>query len=642
MVVSGSDTPLVNGKERTSKILPQETPTASPNQSGRQTYLLAIALHIVLVIIHLIIVAIHFPHKHENRINVARGTRSNEISVVIIAVLEVFIIVYLAVLVYLMQKLSFRKSVAIRQTLTAVHDKHAAWSGSGAAVATLYRQIRLRTAFPGLFFVVLYVFGVAALHVTTPALMSLVTSDRPSPGFALIKSSRPDFLEAIIGPAILSDSISLLPALRLLQSSNATAGLYGNILYDTPTFVYRVGRDGLSVERSLASEFQVPNATLFNVTCGNLAGVEQVGAGNATSWFLKTPVRNVTDGNYNPLRVFDPYAIRFIPQEYFTENQKFASQTLLLVASVNITDSEGNNGSTFAVNPPFNPIPMNWTEVGDLPRTFDPIVIACSLVSSRTNVNIDPVSKIISRDSIEAAPRKTFRLWSPWTEPTKSDDPLVQSWASIFLEASPSPVIATTCVDPLQYPDRQPQCQTKDYLTIVEKYVNDALHIRPVSQISGTTYNNSVHLHDLENILENLTAAAFWNEANFPATALDFTTGSQFQDSWIDVMVYDPNVLLLTVNVAPLGIGLCCSVGLLCIALYLLRWPKDASVPADLNGIGLLQFIWLLGSGSDVQTKVAAVTQPSTDNLRAAGMTEITPSTLALRDLRKRRSDKEG
>ncbi|KAF7351705.1 hypothetical protein MSAN_01603600 [Mycena sanguinolenta] len=639
MTVSRSDTPPTSDKEKTSMNLAQGTPAASLNHS-RSAYLLAIALHIVLVIIHLIFVVIHFPHKHENRLSVARGTRSNTISVVIIVGLEAFIVVYLAVLIYLMQKLSFWRSVAIQQTLTALHDKHAAWSGPGAAIATLSHQIHLRTAFSSLFFVVLYMFVAAALHVTTPALMSLGTSDRPSPGIALVKSSRPDFLEGVIAPTVLSDSIPLLPALGLMQNANATAGLYGNILHDTPASVYQIGHDGLSVERSLAKEFQVPNATLFNVTCGNLAGVEQVGAGNATSWFLKTPVRNVTDGNYNPLRLFDPYAIRFIPQEYFTADQDFASQTLLLVASVNITDSEGNNGSTFAVNPPFNPLPFqNWPYTGYFPRTFDPIVIACSLVSSRTNVNIDPVSKTISRDSIDANPRKTFRLWAPWTEPTRSDDPLVQSWASIFLEASRSTIIATTCIDPLQYPDRQPQCQTNDYLTIVEKYVNDALQIRPFSADSDVTYNTSVNLHDLENVLEDLTAAVFWNEANFPATALDFASGREFELS-VDVMVFDPTVLLLTINETPLGVGLCCSVGLLCIAFYLLRSPKEASLPADLNAIGLLQFIWLLGRGSDVQTKIADVARPSTDNLRAAGMTEFTLSTLALQ-YRKRRSDQE-
>jgi hypothetical protein len=51
--------------------------------------------------------------------------------------------------------------------------------------------------------------------------------------------------------------------------------------------------------------------------------VEQVGKGNATSWFLKTPVRNVTDGNYSPLRVSTPYGIRFIPQEYMVQNEDF-------------------------------------------------------------------------------------------------------------------------------------------------------------------------------------------------------------------------------------------------------------------------------------------------------------------------------
>ncbi|KAJ7260435.1 hypothetical protein B0H12DRAFT_1014061 [Mycena haematopus] len=628
MIDSRSDTSLHEGKETRGRSLSK---TASLNW-GRTTYILAIGLHIALVIIHLIFVVIHFPDKHENRISVARGTRSNTVSIVIIIAfnaLEVFFTygstqVYLATLVYLMQKLSLRKNLNIRQTLTALHDKHAAWSGLGAAFATLYYQTHLRTGFSGLFFVVLYVFGAAALHVTTPALIDKY-------------SSRPNFFNAIISPTVFSNSISILPTLPLMQNANATTGLYGNIIYDTPASIYQMEHDGSSNVRSLAKEFQVPNATLFNVTCRNLAGVEQVGAGNATSWFLKTSVRDVVDGNYNPLWVFNPYAIRFIPQEYFTADSDFAvrsdfntpsgtglteliqSQTLLLVASVNITDSEGNNGSTFAVNPPFDPLPLsNWTDVGDHPRSLDPIVLACSLVSSRKNVNIDPIWKTIARDSIAADPRKTSRTWS------SSEDPLVQSWASIFLESSPSPIIATRCVDPRQYPGREPQCQMKDYLTVVE------------NEASSQRFNNSVNLHDLENILEDLTAAVFWGAANFPSKTLDFTSGREFTGMVVDVAVYDPNVLLLM-----LLVGLLCSVALLCIAVHLLRGPQDAHLPAGLNTVGLLQFIWLLGKGSDVQTKIAAVTVPSTDNLRAAGMNEITLSRLVLRDASKRRSDEE-
>ncbi|KAJ6480360.1 hypothetical protein C8R45DRAFT_1100942 [Mycena sanguinolenta] len=601
----------------------------------RKMYILAIGLHVGLVLLHLALTVIHFPNRYENRISVPLGTQSNTLSVAIIVVSQVFAVVYLAAVVYLMQQLSLRRNLDIRQTLTAFHDKHAAWSGPGSALSTLYGQRRLQTAFPSLFLIGLYVFGASTLHITTPSLVSLDTSNKTSPGYAELYSSRPHYFDPEIGPTGLSDAISVLPTLPLLQNVNATAGLYGNILFDTVERAYQAnGYQGL---RPLAQGFQVPNATVFNVTCGNLAGVEQVGAGNTTSWFLKTPLRNVTDSNYNPLRLFNPYGIRFIPQEYNVDDSIFASQTLLLVASVNITDSEGNNGSTFAVNPTFSPL-VNWTEIAGLPRSFNPVVVACSLVSSRTSINVDAVSTNITQDSIDANPRKTHRVWSPWTPPPRSNDVLVQSWASIFLDTSVSSVIATACDDPHQWPDSNQQCQIKDYLTIVEKYVNDRLQIRPISEAFSTSGGNtSVNLYKLENVLEDLTAAVFWSDASFPSTALDWTTGKPF-DSTVNVIIYDPNAQL-TINETPLLAGLLCSVGLLCLACYLVRWPQQTRIDSDLKMVGLLQFVWLLGKGSDVQNTVTDVVRPTTDNLRTAGMTEVTLSTLLHRVTSDHRKD---
>ncbi|KAF7378118.1 hypothetical protein MSAN_00236100 [Mycena sanguinolenta] len=629
---------LLNDMNLKSKAAEKASVMPSVNDL-RRMYILAIGLHVGLVLLHLVLTAIHFPHRYENRVSVPLGTQSNTLSVAIIVVSQVFAVVYLAAAVYLMQKLSLWRNLNIRQTLTAFHDKHAAWSGPGSALSTLYGQRRLHTAFSGVFSISLYVLGASTLHITTPSLVSLATSNKTSAGYAELYSSRPDYSGgAEVGPTGLSDAISALPTLPLLQNVNATAGLYGNILFDTTkeTFQAYGNRD----LRPLAQGFQVPNATVFNVTCGNLTGVEQVGTGNTTSWFLKTPVRNVTDGNYNPLRLFNPYGIRFIPQEYNVANTYFASQTLLLVATVNITDSEGNNGSTFAVNPAFSPL-VKWmgNDFGGRPPSFNPVLVACSLVSSRTSINVDATSKNITQDSIDANPRKTHRVWSAWTEPARSSDPLVQSWASIFLDTSISSVIATTCDDPHQLPDSNQQCQIKDYLTIVEKYVNDRLQIRPISEASSPLGNTSVNLYELENVLEDLTAAVFWSNANFPATSLDLAMGKTF-DLSVNVTIYDPNAQL-TINETPLLAGLLCSVGLLCLTCYLIRWPQETRIDSDLNMVGLLQFVWLLGKGSDVQNTITDVIRPTTDNLRTAGMTEVTLSTLAHRVTSDHRNDEE-
>ncbi|KAJ7367371.1 hypothetical protein DFH08DRAFT_1072643 [Mycena albidolilacea] len=476
---------------------------------------------------------------------------------------------YLATLVNLMQQLSLRRNLNIRQTVTAFHDKHAAWAGPGEALTALHRQSHLRTAFSGLFFVTLYLFGASALHITTPSSLSLFSGNKTSAGYASLDSSHPHFLSPLISPSIFSNGIPVLPMLGLMQKANATLGLHGNILSDVPRSIYQAYYD-----RPPAQKFQNPKRNCFQ------RYVRKPGRSGT--------MRNVTDGNYRPLRVFTPYGIRFIPQEYMVEDQALTSQTLLLVASVNITDNEGHNGSTFAVDPSFNPLPSNWFDsfVQDRPKTFDPVVIACSLASSSPGITLDPISINITQGSIAVNPRKTHRVWSVWTEPPRSDEPLIQSWASIFLDTSTSPDIATTCDDPHLWPNRDNLCQMNDYLTVVERYVNDRLGIRPWSESSSTVYNTSVNLHDLENVLEDLTAAVFWGAANFPGTKLD---SAELRDlgNVVNVTTYESNVQL-TINETPLLVGLLCSVGLLCIALYLVRWPRETQIGTELD---MVQFI---------------------------------------------------
>jgi hypothetical protein len=72
---------------------------------------------------------------------------------------------------------------------------------------------------------------------------------------------------------------------------------------------------------------------------------------------------------------------------------------------------------------------------------------------------------------------------------------------------------------------------------------------------------------------------------------------------------------------------------LLVLALAIVRYPDDESVgtlDSELNVVGLLQ-LWLLGTGSDAQSRVAEVEKPTTDNLRQVGMFDVRLVTLVRR-----------
>jgi hypothetical protein len=80
--------------------------------------------------------------------------------------------------------------------------------------------------------------------------------------------------------------------------------------------------------------------------------------------------------------------------------------------------------------------------------------------------------------------------------------------------------------------------------------------------------------------------------------------------------------------------GLGASVTLLVLALAIVRYPDDGSagtLDSELNVVGLLQFTWLLGTGSDAQSRVAEVERPTADNLRQAGMFDVRLATLVRR-----------
>jgi hypothetical protein len=72
---------------------------------------------------------------------------------------------------------------------------------------------------------------------------------------------------------------------------------------------------------------------------------------------------------------------------------------------------------------------------------------------------------------------------------------------------------------------------------------------------------------------------------------------------------------------------------LLVLALAIVRYPDDESagtLDSELNVVGLLQ-LWLLGTGSDAQSRVAEVERPTADNLRQAGMFDVRLATLLRR-----------
>ncbi|KAK0193369.1 hypothetical protein F5146DRAFT_379581 [Armillaria mellea] len=142
--------------------------------------------------------------------------------------------------------------------------------------------------------------------------------------------------------------------------------------------------------------------------------------------------------------------------------------------------------------------------------------------------------------------------------------------------------------------------------------------VRPAPQIA---------LHDLENSISSATAASYWaalyakagglkdddpyNIANVNNFAVNAMSGNA-------TITYPYTATRLNINLLPLLVGLGASIGLLLLTFRLTGAPIAGD--SGIDTIGVLQILWLMRTRPDLQRIISDVDEPSTDNLREAGM----------------------
>ncbi|KAJ6485283.1 hypothetical protein DFH09DRAFT_1458006 [Mycena vulgaris] len=81
--------------------------------------------------------------------------------------------IYSALLVFVTQTISTRRSLQKDQTLTAAHDTAAAWAGVGSALLHMWCQKTVNASIIGVLSAFLYLGNILVLHISTPALFYL-------------------------------------------------------------------------------------------------------------------------------------------------------------------------------------------------------------------------------------------------------------------------------------------------------------------------------------------------------------------------------------------------------------------------------------------------------------------------------------
>ncbi|KAK0494038.1 hypothetical protein EDD18DRAFT_1403012 [Armillaria luteobubalina] len=164
-------------------------------------------------------------------------------------------------------------------------------------------------------------------------------------------------------------------------------------------------------------------------------------------------------------------------------------------------------------------------------------------------------------------------------------------------------------------------------LTVIEQFVMEDLGLHSTLLDSPVRPAPQIALHDLENSVSSATAASYWaalyakagglkdddpyNIANVNNFAVNAMSGNA-------TITYPYTATRLNINLLPLLAGLGVSIGLLLLAFRLTGAPIVGD--SGIDTIGVLQILWLMRTRPDLQRIISDVDEPSTDNLREAGM----------------------
>ncbi|KAJ7711552.1 hypothetical protein B0H16DRAFT_1628097 [Mycena metata] len=588
-----------------------------PNQSGLQSSgtlpLLSLVLHSALVGIHLTLLGI-WERQLEHRIIFSLDDQKI-VNLLITAIATAFGTTYSALLVFVTQRLSIRRSLQIHQTITATHDSATAWAGFGSALAQLSCQKTIPGSI-GVLSAFLYLGNILVLHITTPALFSFQTFKLTSSYVRVATRSLPTYnfpQYNVSDPYALYDALLDLPQLDYvtgslyilpaIMGSNTSLGLTNGTLYDVLDVNPGVGNVTV-------------NATGFDIACGyptNVHITPQKKASNFTWYYVES--------NDTLLDYAIPPTQRGIIS--FATNLEDPGIGILIL----------NNGSIFTTFDIYSTIPIldsnnsHLAQVDLTPpmNTFsDPIssiqLLQCSLSLVSQQVVVDAQSRQFI--TVEPDIHKTSSTWLPNVGikviETSTENVFLQAWAQLY-SAIPQSTFA-----------RDPAGKQSGSLSVADLYLNQKLTL---NQANDDATRSMVMLHDLENTLSSVVASMFWTLGNIPPQAI--LKNADDGTIQISTTAGGPTLLQghaevpvtsvqgrLDLSVVAISAGLAASVALFLLSLlpslFLKNRRRDTDVPID--GIGMLHAIWLYRNHPELQTLMEQVDEPTEANLREAGM----------------------
>ncbi|KAJ7614512.1 hypothetical protein FB45DRAFT_255023 [Roridomyces roridus] len=555
--------------------------------------LVSIILHLGLTVIHLIL-AVLCGRGLEHRITFSLAQQSF-VAWLISTLATAFITIYTAVLVFLTQTLSIKRNLRRTQMLTVTHDTVAAWRGIGSALTSVFHQT---PSLPAVVPVFLYLGGILILHITSPALfvVQVFNSTVPVPvrtqgipAFAFA-TYEPSSIEARIAPlhSPLLYAEGALFYLPFVNSSSPVLGLEGGMLYD------------VLYNSNSSTGIATVNAVQFNMSCGYYT--DPVINSTARTITILGSEYWLSDLEAGIISTLEWYAV----SDSFPSNFSIAADTggwpiftgsALFYSTIPISDSAGNTGPL-----------VDISGVPSFGGASKAQIFGCSLGLVNGSVIVDSQSRLLS----EWAFQKDSSVWSPFhsskVDSTDAYDVLVNDWDSWYSSMPGANLPGTFASQPISD------------LSVADLFFVERLHLN----FTGV----SVTLHQFENALAELVASMYWTLGHMPPlpgfvpTSLEPNGPPPMEVSLLQgntVFFADIVEARLDANMSFIILGTVVSAVLFLLSLHfsVFRTTEDEEI---ISGMGPLHIIWLYRNHPELEEQLEQVVDPTTSNLRKAGM----------------------
>ncbi|KAF8449309.1 hypothetical protein L210DRAFT_3640903 [Boletus edulis BED1] len=549
------------------------------SRSRRRCY----ALHIVLVALHIVILVLLVHHPEHS---VVIPIETNILTTGLSALLQAVYTLYSAILVVITQRLALFRIVGNRRKLTTVHDVFGAWTGIGAAIHVLWQQHQVASSILEITTVVTYLASMLVLHIGSSSIMQ----------WQVFNSTLVDTLTSDLAvPSNVVDTSQLrwewiFPVLQSssLDASVSTYGLSNNTIYDMPQVPTHVAFLEASV-----------NATTISVQCGlvpNLtfaATSSDQGAGLILEEYHITFSQNGSDnGSFTVMPMWKDLVLANTP-----DSQCIACpQTLFYIMTTGI-DVDESVRDTVAVN-------MNWTYTpsGGKPRnsTTSTHIAACS-VSAQTvpaTLNLQENQLLSTTDQNASSSTTSWSTWSPG-DATDFSVGIVSAIAN-GMTGVVSAVRAYHLFNPL--PVLRRGGREPDH-GVGQSSANPSMKLSPS------------HLQDA---IAHTMAKFLWLSGQLGETAGGFQRTVGESRATRNVLQWRLNL-----NMIPIVFASVASFTALILVPFIIGKKTSKEHAPMVTGTSVLECLWLEAQSEELHSRIKAIEEPRSDNLRAGGMFDV-------------------